>query len=415
MNGGFGDIEPWRVIVAAAVLGTIVTLTVRRVVSRKRLALAIGKWIAAAVGLAIGQAGLSLVGERELATIRPLGGVLCAWIGLIVGLQFAWAAVGRVPRPLIRWSALDLAVASGVAAATVAIIAVLLEFEPGIPQQQIGPWTASVGMATTIFACACLGWSPETRSLDLGSTREGHAAAVLVRAGSGLLTAVATFAFGVAASVTDFGPDGVLRFETVGGFAVLGLATLIASVVALGCWLLVERLARRPGDRLVITLGTLAILAGTAEWLHTTPLYSGLVCGAVLANLGGRGLRMLEVRLKDAELTLSVAVFLLAGLLLGSINLPLFGALVGVAVVVRVALKPAITALAGLPGPPSWRVIRTIARRPAPIAVAIGVAGVLLRDSELRRTVLAAALAVGFLMFLLHLVPIRSGRTGVKA
>lgn len=403
MNGEFGEIAPWKAIVAAAVLVGIVAATLRGVGSRRRLALALGKWLAVAAGLAIGQAGLGLVGERELVTIRPLGGVLLTWIGLIVGLQLSRAVLARVPVSLVRWSAADAALGVAVAAATVWI----LSTRPGID-----PWTASVGVAATLVACVGLGWSPETRSLGLGHSRGGQAIATLVRAGAGLQAAVATLAFGVAASVTDFGPDGMLRFELRGGFAVLATATAIAVVVGVGCWLLLERLARRPGERMVITLGSLAILSGTAEWLHATPLYSGFICGAMLANLGGAGLRRLEVRLKDAELTLAIAVFLLAGLLLGPVDVPLLAWLVGLLLAVRAVGKPAVTALARLPGPPSWAALRTIARRPAPVGVAIAVAGVMLRDSQLRRTVLAATLVAGLLVFLLHLIRPPSGRAG---
>lgn len=406
MNGDFGDIAPWKAIVAAVVLAGIVAATLWGVGSRRRLALSIGKWLAAAAGLVIGQVGFGLVGERELVTIRPLGGVLLTWIGLIVGLQLSREVVARVPSALLRWSALDVALATAVGAATVWILSA---------RPDVDAWTASVGVAATLVATACLGWSPETRSLGLGHGRDGLMLATLVRAGAGLQAVLATAAFGVAACVTDFGPDGELRFEARGGLAVLATATLTAVVVGFSCWLLMERLARRPGERMVVTLGTIAILAGTAEWLHTTPLHSGLVCGAVLANLGGPGLRRLEIRLKDAELTLVVAVFLLAGLLLGPIDVPLLVALVGLMLAIRIAGKPAVTALARLPGPPTWPVIRSIARRPAPIAVAIAVGGVLLRDSQLRRTVLAATLITGLAVFLLHLVRTSSRRGGLRA
>lgn len=405
MNGDFGEIAPWKAIVAAAVLVVIVSVTLRGVGSRRRLALALGKWLAAAAGLAIGQAGLGLVGEREMVTIRPLGGVLLTWIGLIVGLQLSRDVLARVPSVLLRWSALDLALGAAVAAVTVGILST---------RPEIDPWTASVAIAAVLVATGCLGWSPETRSLGLGHARDGQLQATLVRAGAGLQAVLATLAFGVAACVTDFGSDGVLRFEVRGGLAVLATDTVTAVVVGLGCWLLIERLARQPGERMVVTLGTLAILAGTAEWLHSTPLYSGLVCGAMLANLGGAGLRRLEFRLKDAELTLVIAVFLLAGLLLGPVDVPLFASLVGLGLAVRILGKPAVAALARLPGPPSWAATFSIASRPAPIAVAIAVGGVLLRDSQLRRTVLAATLAVGLTMFLVHLAwtSSRRGRAG---
>lgn len=395
MNGGFGEMSAWRAIVAGAVLLVLVLVTVRGVGSRRRLAAAYGKWLAAAAGLAIGEAGLGLVGARELATVRPLAGILLTWVGLIVGLQLWLPTLRHVPATLVRWSALDTVVAIGAGAAAATILWIRLD---------VDPLSASSAIAAILVATACLGWSPETRSLGLGHSRDGQALGTLIRGGAGLQAALATSVFGVAATVTDFGPDGNLRFEGWWGLGLLATATMTSVLVAIGVWLLLERIASRPGERLVVTLGAIAVLAGTAEWLHTTPLYSGLACGAVLANLGGPGLRSLAIRLKDAELTLAVAIFLLAGLLLGPVDLPLLLALVGLCLCVRVAFKPAITLLARLPGEPSWRVIGMATRRPAAIAVAIAAGGVLLRDSQLRRTVLAAVLLTGLVMFLLHLV-----------
>lgn len=401
MNGSFGEIAPWRAIVAGAILLLLVLVTLRSAGSRRRLASAYGKWLAAAAGLGLGQAGLGLVGPGELATIRPLAGILLTWVGLIVGLQLSGPLLQRVPAVLVRWSALDLLVGVLAGAATMWIIWLRLG---------VSPWTASSAIAGILVAIACLGWSPETRSLGFGHSREGQTLATLVRAGSGLQAAIATLIFGIAATVTDFGPDGTLRFEGWWGIGLLTTATVTSVLVAVGSWVLLERIASRPGERLVVTLGALAVLAGTAEWLHTTPLFSGLVCGAVLANLGGPGLRSLAIRLKDAELTLAVAVFLLAGLLLGPVDGQLLAAITGICLLVRLTLKPAEAVLVGLPGNLPRQVLRIATRRPAPLAMAIVTGGVLLRDSQLRRTVLAAMLLSGLVLFLVHLLP----RTAVR-
>lgn len=396
MNGDFGDIAPWKAIVASVVLAVIVAATLWGVGSRRRLALAIGMWLAAAAGLVIGPAGFELVGERELVTIRPLGGVLLTWIGLIVGLQCAAPIMARVPGTLLRWTAVDAVLCGGLAgSAAVAILALRLgeDFK-----------AVNAAMAAVIVAATAVGWSGDTRSLHLASGRHGQAISALVRAGSGLLGLVSVTVFGIAASLTDYDRSGFLRMSLGDGLVVVGTAAATASLVAVGSWLLLEKLARRPGERLVVTLGSLAVLGGTAEWLHTSPLLTGLLAGALLANLPGQSVRALSDRIREAEAVLGMALYMLAGLLLGPVDGPVLLALVGVLFATRLILKPLAIRGAGLASEFGRPAIHLAARRQAPIAVAIAVAGALLQATQLRRTILAATLLTGVSMLALHLV-----------
>jgi hypothetical protein len=396
-----GGSDPWRTFVVAAVFLALIGLTLRGVASRRRLAVAVGKWGAAAVGWAAGPAGFGLLGDAERTGLRSLGGILLTWIGLIVGLQCTRALLVRVPGVLWKWSGLDLACCGLVAVlATVGMLAMRLggDLQP-----------VNAAMAAVIVGATALGWSGETRSLGLGTSRESQGLAALVRAGAGLLSIVAVLLFGLAASATDFDPTGFLRFDAAAGLGVVATALVTAAAVSIGSWLLLERIARRPGERLVITLGSLAVLAGSAEWLHTSPIFTGLLAGAILGNLRGPSVRTLAERIHEAEPVLAVALFLLAGLLLGPVDSPLLAALAAMLIVVRLFLKPlAARRSIGIPDLPQ-ATIRSIVRRPAPIAVAIAAAAVLLQDTQLRRTLLAATLVVGATTFLMQIVPRRKG------
>lgn len=396
-----GGLDPWRTFVVAAVLLALIGLTLRGIASRRRLAVSAGKWGAAAVGWAAGPAGFGLIGDAERVGVRSLGGILLTWIGLIVGLQCTRALLTRVPGVLWKWAGLDLAFCGLVAAgATVGMLALRLggDLQP-----------VNAAMAAAIVGATALGWSAETRSLVLGTNREQQALAALVRAGAGLLSIAAVVIFGLAASSTDYDTTGYLRFDATAGLGVVATALATAAAVAIGSWLLLERIARRPGERLVVTLGSLAVLAGSAEWLHTTPIFTGFLAGAILGNLRGASVRTLSERIHEAEPVLAVALFLLAGLLLGPVDAPLLAALAAMLIVVRLFLKPEAAAWSDLGGGLSRPALRSIARRPAPIAVAIASAAVLLQDTQLRKTLLAATLVVGATMFLLQLVPRRKG------
>jgi len=394
-----GGSDPWRTFVVASVLLALVGLTLWGIASRRRLAVSAGTWGAAALGWATGPAGFALVGDAERVGIRSLGGIALTWIGLIVGMQCTRSLLPRIPRVLVRWAAWDVASCGVVAAlATIGLLAVRLG-------DDLHPVNAVV--AAAIVGATALGWTAETRSLSLGTSREAQALATFVRAGAGLLAIVAVMVFGLAASVTDYDTTGFLRVDAVAGLGVVATALVTAAVVAIGSWLLLERVARRPGERLVITLGALAVLAGSAEWLHTSPIFTGLLAGAILGNLRGPSVRTLSERIHEAEPVLAVALYLLAGLLLGPVDPPLLAAVAAMLVAVRLFLKPLAASRAKVTDGFLRGTIRSIVGRPAPIAVAIATAAVLLQDTQLRRTVLAATLVVGAMTFLMQLAPRR--------
>jgi len=391
-----------RALLAAAVLLGLLALTLRWAGARRRLALAASGWIAVAAGLLLGPAGFEILGEREVRALRPIAGVALTWIGLIVGLQLHRTLLRRIPPELWRWALGDLlrcgvpaAIATGVALAAI----VGWRFGGSVH------W-GNVVLASAVAGTVALGWSPETRSMRLGHSPEGRRLGILVKAGSGLLSTFAVFGFGIASAAISVGAEGYLAFAPWRAVGVLATAAATGGFIAIGCWLLLERVARRPAERLVVTLGTLAVLSGTSEWLHVSPLLGGALCGVVLANLGGSGIAALSSRLKEAELALGVSIFLLAGLLAGPVDPALLGLLVAILLAVRLFLKPA--------APTTFaRRARLAALRQAPIAIAIVTSAVLLQGTQTRRTLLAAAIVTGLIVFLAYVV--RSRRVAEEA
>ena len=91
------------------------------------------------------------------------------------------------------------------------------------------------------------------------------------------------------------------------------LAVGTALLLGLGARLLLRRTAGRESEALVITLALVFLSAGIANELGFSPLVSGMLAGAVIANLRDPHLRDLERGLQSAEPGMAVLMLLSCG------------------------------------------------------------------------------------------------------
>lgn len=339
-------------------------------------ALAAGGWLAVIAGVAIGPGGLDLVDDGIVAAVRPLVIVALGWVGLIVGLQARRRLLAAVPRVAWRWTSLD---------AAASIVAGLL--------------------VAAVLVAANLGWAPETRSLRVELSDRTRRVAVLASAAAGLSSIAAVILSGVVALPLDAG--GAVAVELIAPRTLLLVAT--ALVAGIGTRFLLAQVERSSPQMLVVLVGLVCLVAGIADSTGISPLLSGLLAGAVLANLPGAPLRNLEDVIRRGEHAGAILLQATAGTLL---DVRLGGAILVVAVVLaasRATTKPPIMrrVLVGAGEElPSRTPLRLAGIRQAPIAVAIAVAAVLADDSFASRATLSAVVLAGLLSSLLP--PLRS-------
>jgi hypothetical protein len=337
-----------------------------------------GGWIALACGLACGatldQFGPEFARREAILELRPLGQLGLAWIGLLVGLQMKGTLLSAVPQPLWRWVAID-ACASFAGGAAIAFL-LLRMAAPGIGLGMAWSAIALVGAAT-------IGWSGELRSLHGLDTRAARATA-LIRAGAGLGSALAI----VASDLIAMSPEGARSLWAT-------LAISGAAALALRATLGAEQGSQ--GRLTLALLGTLALVAGAAAHVGSSPLPGAFLLGMVITNLRGGSMRRLERLVSESEPAVAAVFFLLAGILLTRVPGWWPWMIAGSLVCMRIAIKPLIAhlALADAWNEQGARRLRAAPMRQAPIAVALAVAALLSRDSGVERGMLLALVAAG--------------------
>lgn len=361
-------------------------------------ALAAGGWLAVIAGVAIGPGGLDLVDDGIVAAVRPLVIVALGWVGLIVGLQARRRLLAAVPRVAWRWTSLDAA------ASIVAGLLVAAALLWAIDRREPLPLGGAI-LAASVLVAANLGWAPETRSLRVELSDRTRRVAVLASAAAGLSSIAAVILSGVVALPLDAG--GAVEVELIAPRTLLLVAT--ALVAGIGTRFLLAQVERSSPQMLVVLVGLVCLVAGIADATGISPLLSGLLAGAVLANLPGAPLRNLEDVIRRGEHAGAILLQATAGTLL---DVRLGGAILVVAVVLaasRATTKPPIMrrVLVGAGEElPSRTPLRLAGIRQAPIAVAIAVAAVLADDSFASRATLTAVVLAGLLSSLLP--PLRS-------
>jgi len=259
---------------------------------RTRAALGLPPLVAPAVvlvplGIAMGPHGLGLVSRQILAHLDVVLAPALAALGVFVGLAIDWT----VPRERRLLAVANLE--STLTAAFVALAAWHL----------IEAWDLPLGLPPAA-AGTLLGLAAAVSSA-------GHA-----RSGDDPLTHTATRL----ADLDDVAPivlGGVLLawFRADGAADAVRLVALTAGVglaLAAAGWLLFER-ATGPAERGVFVLGAVLLLGGAATYLGNSPLFTGLVAGAVWRHAPGRADQVIRQDLRRLQHPLVVLLLVVAG------------------------------------------------------------------------------------------------------
>lgn len=388
------------VIVTVALLsGSARFYRLRR--SRFVVALLSGGWLFVGVGVLIGPAMIGAVEEAALARLTPVLAITLGWIGMTVGLQARRDVLRGLPRSLYACAAMDVAMSMMIFGTLSWLILGMWAPHATVAQR----WPAAVLLTT-----ASVGWLLETRSLHANSSPASARLSLCVRGGGALASMAAVLIFGLFAHASARLPGGEIEFAW-GNAIVMASVTVLLAVMA-G---LIGRFALRlaGGDRselLLVFLGLVAIVAGSATSLGYSPLLASALAGAVIANLAGPALRRFERFILQAEYVIASLFSILAGMLLDvRIGLAGVGLAMGLASARYIFKSPVFAFSAtrrwdrggdGGESPPDmpdnsplyWAPIRQ-----APLAIALGVSLVMTESSPMSRKLLAVIVLTGLL------------------
>ena len=212
--------------------------------------------------------GLRVLDDAVLRALTPVTALGLGWIGALVGAQFRWRLVRRIPR---GEAAAGLALAASVFLVTAAVAALLVRFVPSLGTAWRIP---GIGALPAILTLGAIGTMAT-------STLGGPARRVtLVATGCGLL-AVATVL-----AVYRAGGAGGTGGVSIGG-GVVRLAGMAASGAAIGMLAIWLARLRDGTDGMEPRLEVVAVVLAGAGWGLATRLSPFIICavaGALLAS-----------------------------------------------------------------------------------------------------------------------------------
>ncbi len=388
------------VIFFALLSSSRVALRFRR--SRVFTVLSSGGWLPLFAGIAIQYAFSENAEEGVLLSARPLVMTALGWIGLMVGMQARRDVLRSLPLSVWRLSLVD-AIVSSVAFGAIAYL--MLEYwSDGTSGDSV---VSLVEPAAMLAACG-IGWSLETRSLTI-EKHEGDAKAVSILRSSGSLGVIFAIAcFGMIEMFAGLSQHGEWSFDPLGTVRVL--LTTIALAFSMG---FVGRYGLRlagknKAEQLVVFLGLVAFVAGTASRLSISPLFASMLTGIVIANLAGNDLRLFERFIFQAEPIVGAASAMLAGMLMeisiGRAELGLAFAIVAL----RMLVKPIVWRAASGPdgrGGRGWETVAPL--RQGRLALALSVSLALVIPSEFSARILTVVVVAGIVCDLVTVLIIR--------
>lgn len=343
------------------------------------------------LGILLGRSGTGVIDPETMLTLTPLAVLGLGWIGLLVGIQVRREVLARMPPGAVRLSLVDCVVSSIVFGCIGAL---------GL-QVWIGEWSSSAALgALAAIAFGSIGWGVETRSLGARDTSRDQLLSMIVRASGGLAGTLSVALFGI---VTSFGTRGLVGDGGV-DFRI-GLMRLVVSVTVALAMGMLGRLAlkytgRSSGEQLAVFLGVVAFGAGISNQFGASPLFTGMLCGIVVANLPGMSLRSFERFILRAEQVVATLTWILVGILL-DVAIGMEGLLLGVMLGIgRLLIKQALFSgfLRGHPVLEHGRTLLTFsAMRQCPLALVMGLGLYLAEPSAFHAKLLGVLVVSGLI------------------
>jgi len=400
--------------VTAVALITSGKFTYRLRRNRFLVVLLSGGWFSLLTGMVIGPNLIPVLGltEREtflvsptaLLESTPLLLIGLGWIGVMVGLQLRWDTIRTLSSEVWKVIGID-AVLSMLLFGTVAFVGLYLWTSAGS--------VAEIWRAGLLLTAGAIGWSMETRSLRMASTRDSDDRLdALIRATGALGAVILVAIFGIGFKLASRDQDGVFTFDMVGAVGRASITFLLALLVGVLGRYAIGLAGRDRGHQLVAFLGIVVFVAGVATQLDLPPVFAAMLTGIVLVNLRGPKFDHFEKFIFKAEFTVANMFALLAGILLDP-RIGLIG--LGIAATIatlRIVAKPFY----------ARRIIRLVhndanggqlpfrsalylgTARQSPILIALAVGMVLLEPSDFNQRLLAIVVLAGLLSELLPII-----------
>jgi|GEM_PF-3018484 len=246
-------------------------------------------------------AGLALANAHQRLTVEltPIVGFVAGWIGFAAGMRFNRRVLGRLPRR--AWLVALLPAISAAVVVSGAGVGILMA--AGVPAVKAIAGALVLGGAAASSGPTLIGALRNRRAGRDPRVRSRLAAMELSAGLDDLVTVIfAVVAFSLLRPETTGFSHVVFALVSVGGGLFLGFVT----------WLFLGGRASSE-ERLLLGLGMLMFIAGSAGWLHLSPASVAAIAAMTLVNLPGDRGRQLFDTVRRVERPAAVILMVVIG------------------------------------------------------------------------------------------------------
>ncbi len=323
-------------LVLIALLGARFSFSTERVPAGPRLLFRTGTHFLF-VGFLLGPPVLELMSREAITQLFPLLGLGLGWVGMLFGLQLDRTTLDQFPRRFLVAAVFQAALAFLVVLGVGVLVAVVY-----------GVATRSVLMVVAIAAAIASVSTPGAVAMvssNFAARGEVRRLLFFIASIDGLVGVLALdLAYALFHDITRPTVDPAL-----GWFWALSSVGL--AVVCAVAFLWLGRLRPNREELVLYLLGVTALSAGAALQLQLSPLFVGIVIGAIVINVSPDGDRIFEA-MRTWEKPIYVVMLLLAGALLRFPTwwiLPIGVAYAGVRLAAKVVANAAVVGVLRLP------------------------------------------------------------------
>lgn len=287
------------VIAAIAIIGSRLSFYNRRIPLGFRNVLLTGtEYIF--IGVLLGRSGFDVLDAATLEALEPALLFALGWIGFLVGLQFNFKEMRKLPHSYLSITAVESFVTFLLVAA--AAFWVL---------DRLAPFGLTARLTTALLLGATASCtSPAAMAIVAKNWKFDHVRrAGLLRYISGVDSLFGLLLFALALSVAPVAEARhAVWYETVQSFAIISAMGVAPALILI----VLNRNRFRHQELILFLIGTVMFCAGLAAAANHSPLVSGLVCGIITANYCTHRTRSLTV-VQHAERSIYVVLLLLIG------------------------------------------------------------------------------------------------------
>ena len=253
------------------------------------------------IGVLLGEWGLNLLDGETLLQLESIMLFCLAWIGLLFGLQFEIRLLQRLPKYYFSITAIQSSITFVLVASASYLMMTGFSL---LPDHMIGLVALVLGAMSACTAQSAIAIVNKNYRIQNRQLLE------LMRYIAGVDGVFALLFFAIALSLSPL--TNLTESYTVYAIARWLLVSIVIGVIPGMLFVALSKTRFSNQEFTLFLVGTILFCGGLAQQLHYSPLFSGMVCGFLTANLCRHRLRAIQI-VAHAEKSIYILLLLIVG------------------------------------------------------------------------------------------------------